>query len=458
MFFKSKPNLPDAEKARIEYSLQQIAESIGFDRFTLPVLSRKRLFEFHESAPDHHQLLKLFGDHLSHDVSEVQLRWIPQQTQEGGGCGSGCGGGSCDGPSGLPGQYEANERSITLEMDRDPYLGIATLIHGVVSDLLHQNQFGPAHLPEQVELAVIGTGLGMLRNNISLVKKHASHWDSTRWDLSPRPFLDCQSLAYANAIGAWARNQTKPEWANDLPSDIKRPMQSSLKYLVKTNDSFFDPRLKRTLLTQSSNEWWNLATSSSASKQVIALRHLESGVIPNEQQNSMLLEKLRSANLAIVLNGITAIERIAIQHETVASESVISELSMLTEHRSDEVRAKAICALARMGRLDDHSIETAATMLEDDLRHLMFAGLHALSTLKSVTDEVLSIFDRCFCRALRTCDYEFIDLYVAAYKRWLDDPQSHFEDLLQNSPEHLPIALETLQKTKERLVQIRLEA
>ena len=87
MFFKPKPNLPDAEKARIEFHLQQIAECVGFDRFTLPVLSRKTLFGLYESKQKPQQMIAFVGNHLAHDVSEIRFRVVPQQLQNCGGGG-----------------------------------------------------------------------------------------------------------------------------------------------------------------------------------------------------------------------------------------------------------------------------------------------------------------------------------------------------------------------------------
>ena len=75
-----------AEKARIEFHLQQIAECIGFDRFTLPVLSRKTLFGLYESEKDPYQVIRFVGNHLGHDVSGTRFRVVPQQPQ-------GCAGG-----------------------------------------------------------------------------------------------------------------------------------------------------------------------------------------------------------------------------------------------------------------------------------------------------------------------------------------------------------------------------
>jgi hypothetical protein len=79
VFFKPKPNLPDAEKARIDFHFQQIAECIGFDRFRLPVLSRKTLLEQFESKQTPPQMIRFVGDHLDHDTTELQFSVVPQQ-------------------------------------------------------------------------------------------------------------------------------------------------------------------------------------------------------------------------------------------------------------------------------------------------------------------------------------------------------------------------------------------
>ncbi|EMI58404.1 hypothetical protein [Rhodopirellula sallentina] len=455
MFFQPKANLSDSAKSRIEFCLQQIAECVGFERLLLPVVSRKAIFDLYDAERDPQQVIAFVGRHLGHDVNEIQVRnALPQAQSAGGGC---CGGGSCDGPSGLAGRYEPSDRSIILDqtIDSDPAMGLATLINAVVCDLLSQNNFAGAHLPEQVDLAVVGMGLGMIRNGISLVAKHPVYWDSTQWDVFPRPFLDGQSLAYANAIAEWARDDAAPEWMNDLPSDVKRPTRKSLKFLLKTNDSFFQPRAKQFLLTQSQRDWWKLATESSASRQVIAIRHLNSDGNLDAQQESLLIDKLGSANVAISLNAIAAIERMASHQPAIGSESIVRGLRSLTDHRDDEVCAKSMCVLAKLGGLDEATVETAATMLEAHQKHLTFAGLYALCMQDSVPEEVVPTLDRCFVRVLRACDYELIDLIATAYRRWLDDPQSHIEKLFQNSPEHLPIALETLQKVSEARMPLR---
>ena len=91
-FFKPKPNLPDAEKAKVEFHLQQIAECIGFERFQLPVLRMNSLLGqslsgISESNQTPDQMIGFIGKHLSHDVSGIRLSVIPQPPEKCGGGG-----------------------------------------------------------------------------------------------------------------------------------------------------------------------------------------------------------------------------------------------------------------------------------------------------------------------------------------------------------------------------------
>ena len=84
-FFKTEPNLPDNEKARIELQLQQVAESVGFDRMKLGVISPDSLLEFSESAPE--QLVSFVGQHLGYDTSDLRVKVVPEQPEKCGGGG-----------------------------------------------------------------------------------------------------------------------------------------------------------------------------------------------------------------------------------------------------------------------------------------------------------------------------------------------------------------------------------
>lgn len=85
VFFKPKAAIGDHEKARIEFHLQEIAESIGVDRFRLPVLRRHDLLALQGKTPE--QIVAFTAQHLSHSVAglQVQVAIEPKEKCGGGG-------------------------------------------------------------------------------------------------------------------------------------------------------------------------------------------------------------------------------------------------------------------------------------------------------------------------------------------------------------------------------------
>ena len=327
-------------------------------------------------------------------------------------------------------------------LQTDPEVAIAAIVSGVVSDLLHCHKYPFAHFPEFVDLAVIATGLGTLRSNLDFVTRDGNFWDSTQWRMIPRPFLDTQGIAYANAVAAWSRGEKDPEWADDLEPDLKRSMQKSLRFLSKTEDSFFQPSKPRAgLLNQPQRDWLAMADSKSVSEQVVALRHLKQDSSLVSELQTCIADKLRSTNEAVLLNAISASEQIVDIGETAAE-----ELKFLSQHRDSEVRSKAMIALTRLGLLDENTIAAAGQMLGSKKKHEIYAGLSALSSLGSIDDHLVPAINRAFVRSLQVCDYEFVNLFSIAFTKWLDDPKSHVENLLrQDSPEYMEIAIEALE-------------
>ena len=329
-------------------------------------------------------------------------------------------------------------------------LTAASLTHQLVADWLHQNEFNYAHFPEVVDLATIMTGLGILQSQIPLVSTGQPFWDSTLWTTFPRPFLDGQGVAYAMANAAWCRGDKTPDWAAQLTNEIKRPTLKTIKHLFSSDDSFFHPHPPVSRFEHSQSEWLQTASDRSTSKQIIAIRHLQFHEHADSPQVMLIGEKLRSPERSVLLHAIAATERMKVRND-----QVVDELRMLLNHRDDEVRSKAICALARFAALDETAIDVAARMLDDQHRFVACAGLVALGSLDTLPDHVMPAANRGLVRSLQTCDYELVGLFSAGFHRWLDDPKSHYQKLLQEgNPEYLDIALEVLENVQHELVSL----
>ena len=107
-------------------------------------------------------------------------------------------------------------------------------MHHVVRDLLCQREFEYQHLPEFVDLAVVGVGLGVPLSQVNLVNEKGLFWDTTEWETFPRPFLDQQDLAYAFALSAWVRGEASLSWLDAVPAVIKKTSAEITEIPVKT--------------------------------------------------------------------------------------------------------------------------------------------------------------------------------------------------------------------------------
>lgn len=356
----------------------------------------------------------------------------------------------------MPGKYESQKRTIILntELKQEPLLTLATLANRLVCDLLVQNGFAYAHLPELVDMAVVVTGLGALQNHISLVNNGGHFWDSTQWETYPRPFLDRHGMAYTHAVAAWLRDQRDPAFLEDTPADLKKPIKKSLKYLFRTGDCFVTRDRLPALSGHTNSEWISAVADRSKSKKIIALRQLTPTDQTDVRLAECILSQLKSGDRELCLHAIEAQGKLLI-----ADAAIIDELRMLSTSRDDQIRAKVIMTLTRLGALDDQSIQVAARMLDSRARFVVYAGIFALTSLSSVPEEIVEPANRGFVRSLQTCDYDMIGLFTAAWLRWEENPEQHFEALLKHdSPEYLELALESLATAREQLAAASNEA
>jgi len=167
-------------------------------------------------------------------------------------------------------------------------------------------------------------------------------------------------------------------------------------------------------------------------------------------QEALLLDKLRSPSRAVVLHSISTVESLRL-----ATEPISNELSALVENTDDEIRAKAMIATAKLAQMDEFATSAAAKMVDSRVKYVSYAGVSALASLESVSNQVIRATDQGMVRAMQQCDYEFVGLFASAYDRWLDDPESHLEKLFQNDePGYLTIANDALKGVREKSVSL----
>ena len=297
-------------------------------------------------------------------------------------------------------------------------------------------------------MAVLGTGLGMPRNQVELVKQVPRFWDTTVWAAVERPFLDEQAHAYANALCAWTRNEKNPVWSSNIATQLKKPMHRSFKYLQKTSDCYVTTESSAALLDQSETEWLQTAAGPGITQQIIAIRHFQPHEHLTTEHEETLLQKTRSSNRFLVLHAIAALEFLQLD-----TESVKNELTLLTDSADEEIRSKAMIGLSRLEAINEFAHEQALKMLGSRNNHVVFAAMVGLLSHESIDVGSLKTVDRGFLQALQTCDYEFVGLFASAYNKWLDDPKQHVKTLLADGqPEYLQIAIDAVSNAEKQTV------
>ena len=342
----------------------------------------------------------------------------------------------------MPADYDSEKRQISIETEfRDnPALATAALLQSLVHDLLATSGIADKAPGEFLDAAVVLCGLGGPRAEVELMSDEGSFWDRTRWDATPGNFMDHESLVYAHSLAVWCRGGS----ADLLPASM-RTAKGSLKYLTKTNDSFF----QQSLITENQlaiETFVELATSGKESTRIAAMKFFHPDETVHDQQNAAILENLRDRSDHVIAHAVSAA-----QTTQTDSPSVIEELKLLTDNHDDRLRSKAVQAVTLLGQLDDYVADNAAKMLSSSTDYVTYSGLLALAKLGQVSDDVLKLADRGFERALHTCNYQFIELFAGAYNRWLDDPAAHLNKLWgERSPEYYQMAVEALTALSDR--------
>ena len=86
-FFKSKPNLDDNKKAKVEFYFFQIAKALGWERCTTPIIPAAKLLGLAQQSDPVTALVSFVGEHLQHDVANLGVQVTPRllTTVSGGG-------------------------------------------------------------------------------------------------------------------------------------------------------------------------------------------------------------------------------------------------------------------------------------------------------------------------------------------------------------------------------------
>jgi tetratricopeptide (TPR) repeat protein len=135
---------------------------------------------------------------------------------------------------------ENGRMAIWLEESRlaDPVSVVATCVH----ELCHAHLLGGSRVSRDekdneplTDLATVYFGMGIFTANASLRDRnyHVANWEG--WSISRQGYLSGPVLAYALALYAWLRQETRPDWGRYLRPDVRSEFRAALLHLTRTN-------------------------------------------------------------------------------------------------------------------------------------------------------------------------------------------------------------------------------
>ena len=86
-FFKSKPNLDENKKAKVEFYFFQISKALGWQRCIAPIVPTAKLLDLGQHSDPLTALVSSLSEHLQHDATDLDVQVTPRllATVSGGG-------------------------------------------------------------------------------------------------------------------------------------------------------------------------------------------------------------------------------------------------------------------------------------------------------------------------------------------------------------------------------------
>ncbi|HVF29637.1 MAG TPA: hypothetical protein VNA22_01655 [Pyrinomonadaceae bacterium] len=139
-------------------------------------------------------------------------------------------------------QMRGGKYQIRLETSQaaNPQVMVATIAHelGHVI-LLGEGRLDPDYPDHEpmTDLLTVFYGMGIFNSNSVFSFEQWTNTQSQGWRADRRGYLSEEMFGYALALFAYARNESKPEWASYLNVNVKSYFKNGFKYLTKTRDT-----------------------------------------------------------------------------------------------------------------------------------------------------------------------------------------------------------------------------
>jgi hypothetical protein len=254
------------EKAWVETRMRWLGEQLGIERLTRcqVVLPTEDFFpDVYDATPQAAgRLLDRVCGYMQVNPGEISVKVFSQEEL-----------------AGIDAPREINELWLLDAQLNDPMALTASFATHAAYYLLMQRKLlqGDRGWKWTMELATVYFGMGVFVANTTIRELH------TRWGGMVRKQGDApvRAMAYALALHAWLRGDTRPDWIGHLRADAATAFGEGLRYLQRTEDSLLRPDNLRRSDANSIDRLLDQLQQQSPSARVAALWELaQCGIVP----------------------------------------------------------------------------------------------------------------------------------------------------------------------------------
>ena len=117
---------------------------------------------------------------------------------------------------------------------------VATIAHELGHAILvGEDRLDPENSDHEpmTDLLTVVYGLGVFNANTTIIFEQFTNQQYQGWRVGGGGYLTEEAFGYALALFAYARGESKPDWASYLNINVRSYFKSGLKYLEKTGDT-----------------------------------------------------------------------------------------------------------------------------------------------------------------------------------------------------------------------------
>jgi hypothetical protein len=221
-----------------ESRMRWLTDKLGFDRLASieVILPEHRYFpDPYAATPD--DARKVFDrvcGYMKLDPNRFELDVIPEEELDD-----------------FVGEYIAGERPrivVTTSQLPDMERLVATIAHELGHDILLGGGLITVDKEDHeplTDLITVFLGLGLFMANATVRDKKTVGKNTSYHKIDAQGYLPSRICGYGLALFAYARGETKPDWARYLRPDAAQTFNAAIRYLNKTGDSLFNAETAR---------------------------------------------------------------------------------------------------------------------------------------------------------------------------------------------------------------------